>query len=76
MAIIVATLARMKPPKLKPGAALKAAISQRRKLQDARIASYRKKHKELRNEDRKDPIYREAMNAYQRERRKKLKEAN
>lgn len=73
--MIVATIASMTPPKLKPGAALKAAMSRQRKLQDARIASYRKKDKELRNEDRKDPIYREAINAYQRERRKRLKEA-
>lgn len=71
----VATMTPMEPPKLKPGAALKAVMGRQRKLQDARVASYRKKDKELRNEDRKDPIYREAMNAYQRERRKRLKEA-
>lgn len=59
----------------KRGAALKLVLENRKKLQDQRIASYRRKDRKLRDEDRKDPVYREAINAYQREYRKRQKEA-
>jgi hypothetical protein len=59
----------------KRGAALKLVMENRKKLQDQRVASYRRKDRKLRDEDRKDPVYREAINAYQREYRKRQKEA-
>jgi hypothetical protein len=59
----------------KRGAALKMVLENRKKLQDQRVASYRRKDRKLRDEDRKDPVYREAINAYQREYRKRHKEA-
>jgi len=68
-------MASMNSSASKRGAALKLAMENRKKLQDQRIASYRRKDRKLRDEDRKDPVYREAINAYQREYRKRQKEA-
>jgi len=68
-------MASMNSSASKRGAALKTVLENRKKLQDQRVASYRRKDRKLRDEDRKDPVYREAINAYQREYRKRQKEA-